>query len=124
MVNTTYAPLSQLEDPPRIRHIASDSFTLPNVRPPIYYGQGAFSPPSSVSGDNVEDDDDDDEGDEEEDQKLLEKRRSLLRRVGDPGVDLENVDPDYLPPYEGSTAGLVVGGKVSHPKWIDIMFVD
>ncbi|KAG8908597.1 hypothetical protein FRB99_004885 [Tulasnella sp. 403] len=67
-------------------------------KPPTYYGEGNFSPPSSVS---------DDDRVPEEEERMLEKRRSLLRggRVAETAVDMH---PDYLPPYEGEE-GLVVG---------------
>ena len=74
-----------------------------NSRPPTYYGEGVFSPPSSASGDE------DDEGDEdrfEAKERILEKRRNMLRHNTSLAVDEEaDLHPDYLPPYDGNGAG-------------------
>ncbi|CAE6405098.1 unnamed protein product [Rhizoctonia solani] len=47
---TDYSPLAQDAEPPEI----SDVLTDPQA-PPIYYGEGRFSPPSSLSGDEYTD---------------------------------------------------------------------
>ncbi|KAG8951907.1 hypothetical protein FRC03_012346, partial [Tulasnella sp. 419] len=100
MAGTRYEPLSQgdgeVNDQPR-----SVSFAHNFVRPHTYYGEGPFSPPDSVDGDHSEGEEDG------EDFKLLEKRRNMLRSGR---RDEENLNPDYLPPFEGND-GLVVGSE-------------
>ncbi|KAG9010682.1 hypothetical protein FRB94_010159 [Tulasnella sp. JGI-2019a] len=115
MAGSSYVPLSQTEENPLVTAGESSSHHMPltdvqAIRPPTYYGEGQFSPPSSTAGDDTEVEDDDDEG-EGEKERMLEKRRDMLRGRNTTDVDLEDVHPDYLPPYDGRN-GLVVGGSL------------
>lgn len=48
--HTDYSPLAQEVDPPGVSDVLAD----PDA-PPIYYGEGRFSPPSSLSDDDYAD---------------------------------------------------------------------
>ncbi|KAG8884962.1 hypothetical protein FRB97_002790 [Tulasnella sp. 331] len=115
MAGPSYEPLSQAEDNPLITSGGSSkhhSLAIDGqaIKPPTYYGEGQFSPPSSTAGDDPEDEDEDDMG-AGENARMLEKRRDMLRGRKTVHVDLENVNPDYLPPYDGEN-GLVVGASL------------
>lgn len=101
MSGSNYQPLSQGEDLPLT---PSGSRLTPEPfpeRPPTYYGEGVFSPPSSPSVDE--------DAQREADEKRLERRRSLLRQGMRPTeMDVEDMHPDYLPPYD-SEAELTIG---------------
>lgn len=85
---TEYAPLAQDVDPPGV----SDVLTDPDA-PPIYYGEGRFSPPSSLSDDEYAD-----------------QEKPL-----DPGaVERGSFDDDgeYRPSVMRDSGGLFLGRKV------------
>ncbi|KAG9042892.1 hypothetical protein FS837_010276 [Tulasnella sp. UAMH 9824] len=120
MSRPTYEPLSQNEDHlPAMaqapsRPLVSSSAAVQHGRPPTYYGEGPFSPPSSDAGENDEDDDD-----EAHEKSLDARRRMLLHRPpqlqNQSMMDLEDVHPDYLPPYEIGDGLKVGSGKMRTP---------
>lgn len=115
MSRPTYEPLSQTEDhlpamaETPLRPLVSAAAV--HQRPPTYYGEGPFSPPSSDAGENDGDDDDD-----AHEKSLEARRRMLLHRPSSQNqtmMDLEDVHPDYLPPYDIGDGLRVGSGKVS-----------
>ncbi|KAF8677639.1 Dipeptidyl aminopeptidase [Rhizoctonia solani] len=72
---TNYSPLAQDAEPPEI----SDVLTDPQA-PPIYYGEGRFSPPSSISDDEYTDR-----------EKLLDPSRVERGSLDDGDMDRVNV---------------------------------
>ncbi|KAG8917493.1 hypothetical protein FRC00_013547, partial [Tulasnella sp. 408] len=122
MSRPTYEPLSQTEDHfPAMAQAPSQplvsSAAVQHHRPPTYYGEGPFSPPSSDAGEN--DVDDEDEDDEAHEKSLDARRRMLLHRPpqlqNQSMMDLEDVHPDYLPPYEVGDGLKVGSGKMRTP---------
>ncbi|KAG8898892.1 hypothetical protein FRC01_010730, partial [Tulasnella sp. 417] len=122
MSRPTYEPLSQIEDnPPAMaqapsRSVVSSAAAVQHHRPPTYYGEGPFSPPSSDAGEGDEEDDDDDDAHE----KSLDARRQMLlhrpmAQQNQSMMDLEDVNPDYLPPYEIGDGLKVGSGKMRTP---------